>query len=141
MKAQVPGRILVMDDEPSVRSLLVRVLDGAGHQVSAVESGEEALRLLAQERFDLIVADKNLPGMNGLEVLRLARTQHPGLQAILITGFPSEESRETAAALGVHSYVVKPFGILDILGACDQAIALARGAAAPDGGDARRSAR
>lgn len=140
-KAQVPGRILVLDDEPSVRALLERVLGGAGHQVSSVDNGEDALQLLAKERFDLIVADKNLPGMNGLEVLRLARTQHPGLQAILITGYPSDESRETATALGVHSYVTKPFGILAILGACDQAIALARGPAGPDGGEAQRSAR
>jgi CheY-like chemotaxis protein len=125
-KAKVPGRILVIDDERSARTLLERVLRGAGHQVVLVESGEVALQMLARESFDLIVADKNLPGMNGLDVLRLARSQYPALQAILITGFPTDESKEQAKSLGVHAYVVKPFGILEILGACDTAIGQAQ---------------
>ncbi|MBX5483541.1 MAG: response regulator, partial [Myxococcaceae bacterium] len=78
-----------MDDEKSVQLLLQRVLSGAGHRVRVVDSGDAALDALKNEPFDLIVADKNLPGLDGLEVLRLARSQYPRLQAILVTGFPT----------------------------------------------------
>ncbi|MDQ3267061.1 MAG: response regulator [Myxococcota bacterium] len=125
-KAKVPGRILVVDDERSALQLLDRVLSGAGHQVVLAETGELGLQRLAKERFDLLIVDKNLPGIDGLEVLRLARTQHPGLQAIMITGFPTPETKQTGRELGLYAYVVKPFGILEIVTACDAAIASGR---------------
>lgn len=125
-RAKIPGRILVIDDEKSARTLLDRVLRGAGHEVTIVEDGETGLQRLAKDPYDLLITDKNLPGMDGIEVLRMARTQYPWLQAIMITGFPTPDTKESARSLGIHSYVVKPFGILEILGACDAAIALAR---------------
>lgn len=111
-----------MDDEKSVQLLLERVLSGAGHTVKVVETGEAALAVLKDESFDLIIADKNLPGIDGLEVLRLARTQYPNLQAVLITGFPTPETREQARDMGVHAFVTKPFGILEIVEICDSAL-------------------
>src|SRR5437867_1419068 len=83
INAKVPGRILVIDDEKSARLLLERVLSRAGHEVVLVDTGEAGLERLAKDEFDLIITDKNLPGIDGLEVLRLARTQHPLLQAIV----------------------------------------------------------
>ena len=91
-----------------------------------VETGEKALEVLAAEPFDLIVTDKNLPGIDGLEVLRLARTKHPSLQVIVITGFPTPETESSALELGVYAYVIKPFGILKMVEACDAAVSLAR---------------
>lgn len=124
--ARVPGKILVIDDDKSARLLLERVLGRAGHTVTLVDSGEQGLQLLSKESYDLIITDKNLPGIDGLEVLRLARQQIPLLQAIVITGFPTPETKTSAKDLGVFSYVTKPFGILDILGTCDGAIKAAR---------------
>lgn len=115
-----------MDDEESARSLLDRVLTGAGHQVISVETGEAGLDVLTRERVDLIITDKNLPGMDGVEMLRLAREQQPHLRGILITGYPTPESEKEALMLGIHAYVEKPFGILDILETCDAAIAAVR---------------
>ncbi|HET8542246.1 MAG TPA: response regulator [Anaeromyxobacter sp.] len=117
------GRVLVVDDEPGMRDLLSRVLGDAGHAVSAVESGEEALVLLAREKFDVLVVDKNLPGIDGLGVLRLVRAHQPALRAIMITAYPSEESDATARALGVVAYIVKPFGVLTMIDRVDDAIA------------------
>ncbi len=125
--ARVPGKILVIDDDKSARLLLERVLSRAGHTVTLVDNGEQGLILLSKEVYDLIITDKNLPGIDGLEVLRLARQQIPTLQAIVITGFPTPETKSSARDLGVFSYVTKPFGILDILGTCDGAIKAARG--------------
>jgi CheY-like chemotaxis protein len=124
--ARIPGRILVIDDDKSARLLLERVLSRAGHTVTLVDNGEQGLQLLQQNSYDLIITDKNLPGVDGLEVLRQARQSNPKLQAIVITGFPTPETKTSARDLGVFSYVTKPFGILDILGTCDGAIQAAR---------------
>jgi CheY-like chemotaxis protein len=125
--ARVPGRILVIDDDKSARLLLDRVLTRAGHTVVIVDTGEQGLDALRRDKFDLIITDKNLPGIDGLELLRQARSTNPKLQAIVITGFPTPETKTSAKDLGVFSYVTKPFGILDILGTCDGAIRAARG--------------
>ena len=121
-KAKHPGRVLVMDDEKSVQLLLERVLTGAGHTVSVVDSGEAALAALDEHSYDLMIADKNLPGVDGLEVIRVARTKHPALQAVVITGFPTPESKEKAESLGAHAFVTKPFGVLEIVEICDAAL-------------------
>ncbi len=128
-RARFPGRILVVDDEAVVRDLLERVLGGAGHEVEVVADGESALRKLAAAPFDLVVVDKNLPGLGGLELLRKARTAHPRLQAILDTGYPSKESEAAARDLGVHAYVTKTLGIFEIVAAADAAMAAGRGSA------------
>jgi CheY-like chemotaxis protein len=125
-RALRPGRLLVIDDEPSVRDLLLRVLADAGHEVAAVETGEAALMKLAKQSFDLLVVDKNLPGMSGLDVLRLVRTHYPRLRAILITAFPNPAAETTARELGVHAYVTKPFGIVSIVSAVDAAMEAGR---------------
>ena len=127
-RAAYPGRLLVIDDEPSIRDLLTRVLATAGHDVVVAESGEEALAILAKERFDLLIIDRNLPGLSGLDVLRLVRIQDPGLFAIMITAFPNPESEAAARSLGVHSYITKPFGIVTIVAAVDAAILAGRAA-------------
>jgi DNA-binding NtrC family response regulator len=127
---KVPGRILVIDDDRSARMLLERVLTRAGHSVSLVDTAEEGLLRLKAEPFDLLVTDKNLPGIDGLEVLKQARSVRPTLRALLITGFPTPETQLAANDLGVHAYVTKPFGVHDILDICEAAIRASRGAAA-----------
>jgi DNA-binding NtrC family response regulator len=123
---RIAGRILVIDDDRSARVLLDRLLTRAGHQVSIVETAEQGLERLAQSGFDLLITDKNLPGIDGIEVLRRAREQQPRLRAILITGFPTPETREQALELGVFAFVTKPFGVHDILDLCDGAIRAAK---------------
>jgi DNA-binding response OmpR family regulator len=91
-----------------------------------VETGEAALMKLAKQPFDLLIVDKNLPGMSGLDVLRLVRTHYPRLRAILITAFPSPAAETAATELGVHGYVTKPFGIVTIVAAVDAAIEAGR---------------
>lgn len=127
---KVPGRILVIDDDRSARMLLERVLTRAGHSVALVDTAEEGLERLRSEPFDLLITDKNLPGIDGLEVLRQARAAQPRLRALLITGFPTPETQLAATDLGVHAYVTKPFGVHDILDVCEAAIVASRGAAA-----------
>jgi DNA-binding NtrC family response regulator len=121
-RAELPGRVLVIDDEPAVRDLLQRVLVNAGHQVAMVDCAEAALARLARERFDVLVVDNNLPKMTGLELMSLVREHHPELRAIMITAYNTPAVEARARALGVASYVAKPFGIVTIVGAVDDAI-------------------
>src|SRR5262245_59106737 len=87
---RVIGRILVIDDDRSARLLLERVLVRAGHQVTLHDTAEDGLKSLANQTYDLLITDKNLPGADDLEVLKTARAANPNTQAILITGFPNE---------------------------------------------------
>ncbi|MHB8874198.1 MAG: response regulator [Myxococcaceae bacterium] len=135
--AKVKGRILVIDDDHSARLLLERVLTRAGHEVEAAVDGEQGLGLLARGRFDLLVVDKNLPGMDGLAVLKKARALQPSLLAVMVTGFPTRESETAARAQGIHSYVTKPFGIEELVAACDQALLSSQAVVAAAGGKGR----
>ncbi|MDP3505855.1 MAG: response regulator [Myxococcales bacterium] len=123
---KVPGRILVIDDDRSARMLLERVLTRAGHIVTLVDTAEDGFTRLKAEPFDLLITDKNLPGLDGLEVLKQARAAQPRLRALLITGFPTPETQVAANDLGVHAYVTKPFGVHDILDICESAIRASR---------------
>lgn len=119
--------MLVIDDEPAVQDLLQRVLTNAGHQVTVVDSGEAALIRLAKDRYDVLVVDNALPRMTGLELMSLVRDHHPELRAIMITAYNTPAVEARARALGVVSYVAKPFGIVTIVGAVDDAIRESRG--------------
>jgi DNA-binding response OmpR family regulator len=125
--ARVLGRILVIDDDRSARLLLERVLARAGHDVTLVDTAEEGLAKLEQQTYDLLITDKNLPGIDGLEVLRVARQKNPLAMAILITGFPNEATRKAASELGVFTYLTKPFGVHDIVSFVDAAVRAAKG--------------
>jgi DNA-binding response OmpR family regulator len=123
------GRILVIDDDRSARLLLERVLTRAGHQVVLVETAASGLDALAREPFDLVITDKNLPDVDGFELLHRARELEPAVQLVLMTGFPTPETRSHAQELGVHAYVTKPFGVHDMLAVCESALRAARGGA------------
>jgi DNA-binding response OmpR family regulator len=126
VKAQIPGRILVVDDELAVCELLERVLTRAGHSVDVVQTAEAALQKLCSIEYDLLVVDKNLPDINGIELVKKVRINQPGLLALVITAYPTPESEKEALQLGVVGYVVKPFGILEMVKDCDAAIRAAR---------------
>jgi DNA-binding NtrC family response regulator len=121
-RAELPGRILVIDDEPAVQDLLQRVLTNAGHEVAVVDSAEAALARLSRDRFDVLVVDNNLPRMTGLELMSLVREHHPELRAVMITAYNTPAVEARARAMGVIAYVAKPFGIVTIVGAIDDAI-------------------
>jgi CheY-like chemotaxis protein len=101
-------RLLVVDDEIIIR-MLFRDLMGKECEVIEAASGEEALDLLRQAPVDLIVTDKNLPGLSGLELAQQARRLHAHSRVILMTGYPSLVTTQQALELGVVEYLLKPF--------------------------------
>ncbi|ABX03500.1 MAG TPA: hypothetical protein DEF47_17920 [Herpetosiphon sp.] len=102
-------RILVVDDEPAVRNIVAKVLRHDQHEVTLAGSGEEALRWIDEQAFDLIISDLGMPGMNGWDVLEQARQRRPNIIAILITGWGYQHDADYAAARGVDSVLGKPF--------------------------------
>jgi len=112
-----PGkRVLLVDDEPTVVGALELFLRRSGHQVGSAASAEEALeRLGAGDFYDVLLVDKNLPGMSGIELVRRARGLKPHVPAIVMTGYPSVQSSRDADEAGACAYLIKPFKSLDEL--------------------------
>src|SRR5580765_7603274 len=103
------ARILVVDDERSMREMLAILLKREGHEVAVAENGQTAIELLNQRSFDLIVSDARMPDIDGLEVLRHARSVNPAIIAIMVTAYGSPDLLRGVAQLGVNDYVEKPF--------------------------------
>jgi len=103
-------KILVVDDEPSVRNLTVEILRRSGYEPHGVPTARQALDLLDEQRFDLIVSDVMMPEMTGVELLYELRRRQPDVRVILMTG-GSEEPERTAKAveLGAVGLLYKPF--------------------------------
>ncbi|HLB43849.1 MAG TPA: response regulator, partial [Candidatus Limnocylindrales bacterium] len=99
-----PSRILVVDDEPSIRELLDIVLQREGYEVLLAESGRTAVDLLEREPIDLLISDIKMPDMSGVEVLRAARGLDPDLLGIMVTAFASTETAVEALRMGAYDY-------------------------------------
>jgi DNA-binding NtrC family response regulator len=102
------GSILVVDDEQRQREIYRDILLDEGYETITAPSGEAALRLLAQKRFDLVLTDLNLTGMTGIELLSEILQTDPTVAIVLITGYPSIESAIDATKRGVYQYLEKP---------------------------------
>jgi two-component system, NtrC family, response regulator PilR len=103
------ARILIVDDERSMREMLAILLRREGHDVAIAENGRRALDYLNQRPFDLVVSDARMPDLDGLQVLRHARSVNPAVIAIMITAYGSPDLIKGVEELGVNDYVEKPF--------------------------------
>lgn len=102
------AKILVVDDEESIRFYLREVLERDGHIVTAVESGEAALQFAQAESFDLALIDLKLPGVGGMQVLKTLRQTSPHTTIIVLTAHASLETAVEALRQGAHDYLFKP---------------------------------
>jgi len=101
--------ILVVDDEPAMRDACRQTLARDGYTVQEAPDGKSALKELASRRFDAVLLDLKMPGMNGLELLKRVRKEHPGTVPLVITGFATVESAVEAMRAGAADFVPKPF--------------------------------
>ncbi len=108
-------RILVVEDEESIRGGLCDVLIYHGFSPAAVESGEEGLELAGRERFDLVVLDVMLPGLSGLDVCRRLREHQAALPILMLTAKGSEDDVVRGLRCGADDYVTKPFSIRELV--------------------------
>lgn len=124
-------RVLIVEDEPRMRELLLRALSGWGFDAAAARSGEEAVRLSADEPPHIVVLDLDLPGMGGLDTFARLRERQPELQGIVLTGFGSLDAARQAIHLDVVEFLTKPVPLGDLEQALDRAIRRVAPAAPP----------
>jgi excisionase family DNA binding protein len=116
-------RVLVVDDEASIRELLSKTLSLGDYTVETVADGNSALaRMREGGDFDLVFADLKMPGMDGLMLIRQVKRIKPELPVIVITGFSTEGSAIEAINLGVSGYLTKPFRVPQVLAAAARAL-------------------
>lgn len=108
-------RVLVADDEETIRELLVKTLALADYDVDTVPDGLQAVERLRATQYDLLITDIRMPGLDGLGVIREARHLQPALPVVIITGFSSEATAIDAIELGVTGYLTKPFRVPKVL--------------------------
>ncbi|NOK62208.1 MAG: response regulator transcription factor [Chloroflexi bacterium AL-W] len=102
-----PSRILLVDDEVNIRLTLSALLQRAGHDVTPAENGEDAVKLLEQQSFDLLLVDLKMPGMGGMDVVAAARQRQSDLAIIVLTGHGSLETAIEGLHQGVFDYLLK----------------------------------
>jgi DNA-binding NtrC family response regulator len=115
-------RILLVEDDEIFLRPLHRTLEVAGYDVVSVPSGEEAIDLLKGDDPDLVLTDKRLPGMDGVELVRRLKAEHPHLAIVVMTAYGTIESAVEAMRLGATDYLVKPFEVPELLMVIRQAI-------------------
>lgn len=121
----MPIRVLVVDDEPAIRELLTEYLCGRGLDVVAVADGESARDRLDRAPPDLLLVDLKLPGIDGIDVLRVASARVPPVPAILMTGFGAVESAVAAFHAGARDHLAKPFRLRDLYACVERVLAAA----------------
>jgi excisionase family DNA binding protein len=117
-------RILVVDDEASIRELLEKTLAMSDYDVDTAPDGRTALERMRLYPYDLLITDLRMPGMDGLTVIREAKRYKGDLPVLVITGYSTESSAIEAANLGVNGYLTKPFRVSQVLGKTAKALGI-----------------
>lgn len=134
MKTEVP-KILVVEDEASLREVFAAVLSQAGFEVEAVANGQAGLKSIARRLPALVVSDIRMPGISGLELLQRAREAHPELPFLLVTAFPSVRDAVQALKIGAVDYLEKPVDLDELVAAVRDALGTEHCPSRPGGGE------
>jgi two-component system response regulator HydG len=103
--------VLVVDDEEAARNLCADALRDMGLEVQTAASGREALAILEAGRTDIVLADSVMPGMSGVELLKIIKQDYPDVDVVMMTGYGSIPSAVEATKLGAYDYITKPFKV------------------------------
>ena len=122
-------RVLIADDEASMRALVARAIAMDGHETVTAQDGAEALEILTREggAFDLLLTDIQMPIMDGIALALSAARDFPGLTILLMTGFADQRERASNLNAIAHDVITKPFSVADIRSAVADALASRRG--------------
>jgi two-component system, cell cycle response regulator CpdR len=122
-------RVLIADDEDSMRALVARAIAMDGHGTVTAQDGAEALEILTRERgaFDLLLTDIQMPIMDGIALALSAARDFPDLTILLMTGFADQRERASNLSAIAHDVITKPFAVADIRTAVADALASRRG--------------
>jgi len=106
-----PVKILIVEDDELLRSMLTNLLETDGHEVHTASNGTDAIEIIERESFDIIITDIVMPGVDGVGVLEAAKRIDSGCDVIMITGFATAESAVQSMKLGAYDYIIKPFNL------------------------------
>lgn len=109
------SRILVVDDEDTLRTVLSQELKGEGYEVETAADGQIAIDTLKNKQFELILLDIKMPNVNGFEVLKYIKQNHPNLKVIMLTGFADLKNAIESKKLGAEDFVSKPYDLVDLI--------------------------
>ncbi|MEX1139599.1 MAG: response regulator [Bacteroidota bacterium] len=111
----VKNKILVVDDEEALRTVLSAELEGEGYQVSTAGDGDEAIKIIGTQQFHLILLDIKMPNVDGFEVLKFVKLHQPATKVIMLTGFADLKNAIESKKLGAEDFVSKPYDLVDLL--------------------------
>ena len=117
-------RILVADDEETIRAILKDELEEEGYAITTAVDGEDAIRLLRQDKFDLVLADIKMPRADGFDVLRTVKAEQPSVRVIMLTGFADLKNAIESKRLGADDFVSKPYDIVDLVTTIERVLSL-----------------
>ena len=117
-------RILVADDEETIRAILKEELEEEGYAITTAVDGEDAIRLLRQDKFDLVLADIKMPRADGFDVLRTVKAEQPSVRVIMLTGFADLKNAIESKRLGADDFVSKPYDIVDLVTTIERVLSL-----------------
>lgn len=116
------ARIIIVDDEKNIRLTVSLGLEPLGYEISTAVDGADALKQLEQQEFDLMLLDIQMPGMDGIEVLRQAALQHPDVRIVMVSAYGTVENAVEAMKLGAVDFIQKPFAPQEIRAVVKQVI-------------------
>ena len=116
LNSQEPIRVLVADDEPTLRRSVVRMLISKGMHVATAEDGARAIEVLAAEPFDVALVDLMMPRVGGIEVLEHIKSRYPDIEVVIMTAFGDVETAVRAVQAGAYNFITKPFRSNDEVG-------------------------
>jgi two-component system response regulator HydG len=103
--------VLIADDEAKLGKVMAEALAIDGHKITRASTGEDAVRLMSGARFDLVITDLRMPGMDGMGVLQVARSRNPPPEVVLMTAYATAENAVAAMKAGAADYLIKPFSL------------------------------
>ncbi|HUN66562.1 MAG TPA: response regulator [Bacteroidota bacterium] len=109
------SRILVVDDEDALRTVLSSELSSSGYDVTTATDGDEAITEVDNKKFHLILLDIKMPRVDGFEVLKYVKKNHPAVKVIMLTGFADLKNAIESKKLGAEDFVSKPYDLVDLL--------------------------
>ncbi len=115
-------KILVVDDEPKICHLIEELLKLNGYQVDVSFSGTDALKMIMECNYHVLIADLKMPGIDGLELIEKAKKQNPEIRTIMITGYATVDTAVQSFRHGVDDYIKKPFNIFELKEAVEKII-------------------
>lgn len=129
------ANILIVDDEEVVRLSHLRSLEGSNCTTRAAEDGRQAIQVMEQDPADVILLDLRMPGLDGMDVLKIIKQRWPESEVVVITGYPCIETAKEAVRLGAFNYLTKPLGPDEVMKAANDAVTQKRWALRSDRDD------